>query len=191
MPSTCALSSTLRPPKKRYSTTRARRGSSLYVIDRERYASGERGAPYLIFPTSRTRAGDNQVGAGRLIDIPGQEDQPNFFTMTRSRQDQVEEEITVLLAPTPLEGIAIGSKALALANEQVANWEKQWSRKTEVFELTGGAGKAWTAAEQEAAGGATRLLTQEDPPPQTVYRVESRPGEPMLVKLRLRYQTAR
>jgi hypothetical protein len=163
----------------------------LYVIDRERYAGGERGAPYLIFPTSRTRAGDNQVAAGKLIDIPGQEDQPNFFTMTRSRQDQVEEEITVLLTPAPLEGLEIGAKALAITNDQVASWEKQWARKTETFELTGGTGKTWTTAEQQAAAGAARLLTQEDPAPQTVYRVQSRPGEPMLVKLRLRYQVAR
>jgi hypothetical protein len=161
----------------------------LYVIDRERYAGGERGAPYLIFPTSRTRAGDNQVAAGKLIDIPGQEDQPNFFTMTRSRQDQIEEEITVLLTPAPLDGLQIGAKALALSDEQVANWEKQWARKTEVFELAGGAGKTWTIAEQQAAAGATRLLTQEDPAPQTVYRVESRAGEAVLVKLRLRYRS--
>jgi Domain of unknown function (DUF4384) len=160
----------------------------LYVIDRERYANGERGAPYLIFPTARTRNGDNRVAAGKLIDIPAQEDQPNFFTMTRSRADQVEEEVTVLLTSSPLDGITIGPKALALPGDQVANWEKQWGRKAEVFELAGGAGKAWTAAEQEAAAGATRLLTQQDPPPQTVYRVESRPSEPLLVKLRLRYE---
>jgi len=160
----------------------------LYVIDRERYANGERGAPYLIFPTARTRNGDNRVAAGKLIDIPAQEDQPNFFTMTRSRADQVEEEVTVLLSASPLEGLQIGPKALALPGEQVAGWEKQWGRKVEVFELAGGAGKTWTAAEQEAAAGATRLLTQEDPPPETVYRVQSRASEPLLVKLRLRYE---
>jgi hypothetical protein len=160
----------------------------LYVIDRERYANGERGAPYLIFPTARTRNGDNRVAAGKLIDIPAQEDQPNFFTMTRSRADQVEEEVTVLLSASPLDGLQIGPKALALPGEQVTNWEKQWGRKVEVFELAGGAGKAWTAAEQEAAAGATRLLTQEDPPPGTVYRVQSRASEPLLVKLRLRYE---
>src|SRR5437764_1140842 len=53
----------------------------LYVIDRERYASGERGAPWLIFPTSRTHGGDNRVSAGKLIDIPAQDDRPNFFTL--------------------------------------------------------------------------------------------------------------
>src|ERR1044072_6024418 len=41
----------------------------LYVIDREQYANGTLGDPYLVFPTTRTRNGDNQVTAGRLIEI--------------------------------------------------------------------------------------------------------------------------
>src|ERR1044071_4769400 len=46
----------------------------LYVIDREQYSDGTLGDAYLIFPTLRTRGGDNRVRAGRLIDIPAQED---------------------------------------------------------------------------------------------------------------------
>jgi hypothetical protein len=161
----------------------------LYVIDRERYASGERGAPYLIFPTTRTRSGDNKVSGGKLIDIPAQSDRPNFFTLRRSRPDQVEEELTVLLTPQPLDGVTIGPNALALSNTQVAAWEKQWaSAKPEVFELTGGVGKAWTRAEQDAAANGTRLLTQDDPPPQTVYRVAVKPGAPLAVEVRLHYR---
>jgi hypothetical protein len=160
----------------------------LYVIDRERYKSGERGAPYLIFPTSRTHGGDNQVTGGKLVDIPAQDDRPNFFSLRQSRPDQSEEELTVLLTKTPLEGIDIGPKALLLTNERVAAWEKQWGgAKTELFELTGRAGRTWTQAEQQAASGGTRLLTQEDPPPQTVYRVAVKPEEPLMVKVRLRY----
>jgi hypothetical protein len=160
----------------------------LYVIDRERYASGERGAPYLIFPTTRTREGDNRVTGGRLIDIPAQDDRPNFFTLQSNRKDQSEEELTVLLTPKPIERLQIGSKALALPAEQVANWEKQWSSSTGIFELAGGAGKRWTDAEQRAGAEASRLLTQTDPPPQTIYRVAAGPGEPLLVRVRLRYQ---
>ena len=57
------------------------------------------------------------------------------------------------------------------------------------FELSGGAGKTWTQAEQQAAANTTRLLTQEDPPPQTVYRVSVKTGEPLMVKVRLRYSS--
>jgi hypothetical protein len=160
----------------------------LYVIDRERYKSGERGAPYLIFPTTRTHGGDNKVTGGKLVDIPAQDDRPNFFSLHQSRSDQSEEELTVLLTKTPLDDIEIGAKALLLTNERVSAWEKQWgAAKTELFELTGGAGKTWTQAEQQAASGTTRLLTQEDPPPQTVYRVAVKPEEPLMVKVRLRY----
>jgi hypothetical protein len=78
---------------------------------------------------------------------------------------------------------------LALTNAQVAAWEKQWGGgKPEVFELTGGAGQAWTQAEQAAAADGTRLLTQDDPPPQTVYRVAVKPGAPLAVEVRLRYR---
>jgi hypothetical protein len=160
----------------------------LYVIDREIYASGEQGEPWLIFPTTRTRNGDNQAAAGRLIDIPAQDDRPNFFTLQQSRPNQVAEELSVLLTKEPISGLSIGPRALKLSNEQVAQWEKQWGAgRVERFELTGGAGKAWTQAEQEAAAGGTRVLTQEDPAPQTVYRVAVKAGEPVLVKVRLRY----
>ncbi len=160
----------------------------LYVIDRERYSSGERGTPYLIFPTARTRDGDNKVTGGKLIDIPAQSDRPNFFTLRRSRPDQAEEELTVLLTPQPLEGIAIGPNALALPEDRVSAWEKQWgASKPEVLELSGGAGRAWTQTEQKAAADGTRLLTQDDPPPQTVYRVAVKPGAPLAVQVRLRY----
>ena len=88
----------------------------------------------------------------------------------------------------PLPGISIGAKVMALTDEQVADWERRWGAgKVERFELAGGAGKAWTKAEQVAATDATRLLTQDDPPPQTVYRVDAKPAEPLLVKVRLRY----
>jgi len=160
----------------------------LYVIDREGYAGGERGEPYLIFPTSRTRGGDNHVSAGKLIDIPGQDDRPNFFTLQQSRPNQVEEELTVLLTRESLPDLGIGRKALKLTEEQVGEWEKKWgAAKVQRFELSGGAGKPWTQAEQLAAAGGTRVLTQEDPPPQTVYRVAVKPGEPVMVKVRLRY----
>jgi hypothetical protein len=96
----------------------------LYVVDRERCASGERGAPYLIFPTLRTRGGDNEVAAGKLVEIPGQEDRPNFFSLKPSRADQVEEELTILLVPKPIEGLEIGEQAVRIQAEMAAGWER-------------------------------------------------------------------
>ena len=162
----------------------------LYVIDREQFADGNLGEPVLIFPTTRTRDGDNQVAAGKLIEIPAQEDQPNYFTLQQSRLKdaaQTGEMLTVIVADKPLEGITIGPKALTLETGQVQQWEQQWRARTEIFDLTGGGGKTWTRAEQEAGADGTRQLTQEDPEPQTIYRVALKSGAPLLVNVGLRY----
>ena len=73
------------------------RGGYLYVIDREQYADGSLGEPYLIFPTTRTAGGDNQVAIGRLVEIPAQDDNPPFFTMKKSRADHVAEVLSVIV----------------------------------------------------------------------------------------------
>lgn len=160
----------------------------LYIIDREQYADGSFGQPELIFPTTRTRSGDNQVSAGHIVELPGQDDRPNFFTMRPRRADVRSESLTVIVTPKPLEGITIGEKPLTLTAEQVAQWEQTWGARVERFEMADGAGKAWTQAEKEAGANATRQLTQEDPPPQTIYRVAVKsPGSPVLVNVGLRY----
>jgi hypothetical protein len=163
----------------------------LYVIDRERYADGSTGEPFLIFPTTRTREGANQVAPGQLVEIPGQEDRPNYFTLRQTRPDQTGELLTVIVTPRPIEGLTIGPKPMPLTNEQVAQWEKLWGASTEKFEMAGGAGKTWTKAEQEAGASATRQLTQDDPGPQTIYRVAVKPGSPLLVNVGLRYGRSR
>lgn len=187
IPERISSTSRLRPGDKVRLSIESPEPGYLYVIDREQYANGERGVPYLIFPTTRTHEGNNAISPGRLIDIPGQDDQPNYFSLRRSRTDQTGEELTLLLTKAPLPDLELGPKALRLSEAQVAAWEKKWeTTKPSVFELTGGAGQTWTRAEQVAAAGRTRALTQEDPAPQTVYRVAVQPESPILVKLRLR-----
>ena len=159
----------------------------LYIIDREQYSDGSYGQPELIFPTARTRGGDNRVAAGHIIELPGQDDQPNFFTMKPRRSDVRGESLTVIVTQQPLEGITIGEKPLVLTAEQLAKWEQTWGARVERFEMADGAGKAWTQVEKEAGASATRQLTQEDPAPQTIYRVASKPGSPVLVNVGLRY----
>ena len=154
------------------------RAGFLYVIDREQYADGTASDPYLIFPTSRTRGGDNRVEAGRLVEVPDQADRPNYFSVRRSRPDQVAEALTVIVAPTPIEGLAPSSGARQLAAADVARWESEWGGAVEQFALEGGAAKPWTTPEQRAGLDASRLLTQDDPPPQTVFRLKSAPGAP-------------
>lgn len=160
------------------------RAGFVYIIDREQYADGSLGEPYLIFPTKRTGGGDNEVAIGRLLDIPAQDDSPPFFVMKKSRADHVAEVISVIVTPSRLEGINITDKALKLTDEQVASWEKSWGSSVGRMEMAR-AGQSWTKEEKDAR---TRALTASAPPPQLLfYRPSVKPTEPMFVKLRLAY----
>lgn len=157
----------------------------LYVIDREQYADGTLGEPYLIFPTTRTSAGDNKVAAGRLLEIPAQDDSPPFFTMRKSRPDHVAEVLSVLVTPTPLEGVQITDKAQKLSEAQLASWEKNWGGSVGHLEMTS-QGQTWTKEEKDAN---TRALTATAPAPQLLfYRPSMKSTESMFVKLRLNYR---
>jgi hypothetical protein len=160
----------------------------LYVIDREQYANKQLGDPYLIFPTSRVRNGDNAVTAGRLIELPSQDDQPNFFTLRSTKPGESGELLTLLVTEKPIDGLNIGAKPLALTEDQVADWQKKWGKPVQELEMVGGVGKTWTKAEQQAGADQTRLLTQEDPGPQTIYQVVTGPQDPVLVTVGLRYR---
>ena len=159
----------------------------LYVIDREQYSDGSLGDAYLIFPTLRTRGGNNLVAAGRVIEFPAQEDNPPYFTLTRSRADHVAEVLNLLISPQPLVDLPVGDEPAKIALDKLARWEKEWGGKTEQFELEGGSGLPYTPAEKAAAATETsRLLTQGDPLPQTILRVNTKPGSAVLVKVVLR-----
>ena len=161
------------------------RGGYLYVINREQYLDGSLGEPYLIFPTTRTAGGDNEVAVGKLIEIPGQEDAPPFFTMKKSRPDHVAEVVSVLVTPKPLEGVQITDKPLKLTDAQVAEWEKAWGSSVGNLEMPT-SGQAWTKVEKEAR---TRALMASAPAPQLVfYRAGAKSMDPMFVKLKLSYR---
>ena len=169
-------------------TVESPRPGFLYIIDREQYADGSLGEPMLIFPTLRTRGGDNRVEPGRLIDIPAQEDQYSYFTAQPAgdRRDQVAEVLTIILVPQALP-LQIGQQPLKMTSTQITSWEKLWGGAAERLELVGGAGRTWTNEEKAAGAAQGRQLTQTGPPPQTVYRVARKKGGPLLVTVPLRY----
>ncbi len=169
-------------------TVESPRPGFLYIIDREQYADGSFGEPMLIFPTLRTRGGDNRVAPGRLIDIPAQEDKYSYFTAqpAGTRRDQIAEVLTIILTTQPL-SLQIGEQPLNLTSTQVNGWERLWGGTVERLELIGGAGRTWTNEEKAAAAAKGRQLTQAGPPPQTVYRVARKAGGPLLVTVPLQY----
>ncbi len=164
----------------------AARTGYLYVIDRELYSDGTLGDPYLIFPTSRLRGGDNEVTVGRIIDIPALEDEPNYFILEPDRPELAGEVISVLISPRPLPDIQISEDALKLSKADVESWEKSWGAQVGRLELENSFGRAWTKEEKDASKG--QILKQNSPAPQTLYfRPATKPDESLMVSVRLRY----
>jgi hypothetical protein len=170
----------------------AARTGYLYVVNQELYADGSKGEPYLIFPTTRTRGGDNSVKSGQVVEIPSQDDSPPFFTLRRSRADHVGESVIVLVSPAPIEGLAVTDKSQTLSVETLASWEKSWGAQTGRLEMANGEGRPWTRQEKEAGADATRALKEDDPAPQTIYyRPSVSRTSPILIKVQLRYARPR
>jgi hypothetical protein len=159
------------------------RSGYLYVIDRERYGAGEVGPPYLIFPTRRIRGGENQVRAGRLVEIPDQADRPQYLTLQRSRPDHLGEQLTVIVTPQPLPDLVSDGDPLRLDPARVREWERKWGAGAKMLNAAD-AGKTMTPAERNSASGG-QLLRAGDPLPQRLYRVAAQPGQPVLVSLDL------
>ena len=161
-------------------------GGYLYVIDQEIFANGP-GPPNLIFPTTGTRGGNNRVSGGQLIEIPSQTDaMPVFSIVLPKRPDYRGEHLTIILTPQPIPGLKLTDAALPLPPATFNAWMSQYRSEYRHFELAGGRGQAWTQPEQQAGANGTRLLTQADPAPQTVFFFPERAGKPVLASLDLR-----
>jgi hypothetical protein len=165
-------------------TIESPRTGYLYVFDREMYSDKTFGEPYMIFPTLSLNGGDNRVSAGKVVEIPSSGDKPPYYTLKRSRVDHQGESLTVIVSDKPLTDLTIGPAALKVSAVQFDEYEKQWGTMTQQLELESGAGTAMTKAERAAASGKNDL-TQDDLPPQSIYRVNARPGQPLLLTIPL------
>ena len=169
-------------------TIESPRTGYLYVFDREIYADKTFGDPILIFPTLSINGGDNKVSAGKVVEIPSADDKPPYYTLKRSRDDHAGESLTVIVSDKPLTDLTIGRGALKISAEQFGAYEKQWGAMTQQLELESGAGRAMSKAEKAAADGKGDL-TQDDSPPQTIYRIQAKPGQPLLLTVPLPIST--
>ncbi len=155
-------------------TIESSRTGFLYIINREFYADGSTGEASLIFPTLRTRGGDNQVKAGSLVEIPASTDSVPYFTITPGRADYTGEEVLVIISSAKIPGIETEKRAQKITPEKIQKWMADWSADIEVYDAADGEGIAMTATEAEASTVSTRSLTQEEPLPQTIYRVRDK-----------------
>jgi hypothetical protein len=173
------------------------RNGYLYVIDLEQFSDGSYGDARLIFPTLRTRHGDNNVRAHTLVLIPGP---PSYFRVNPSStgKTQTAEVLTMILSPTPLAlPEPLSDKPMVLRDTLLKRWKKRWPAPITVLELNGGAGMTTSVKAQSEStkilgqeGQEAEPLTQGDPLPQTVYRATIRRGTPFLVTVPLRFSAA-
>jgi len=162
------------------------RDGYLYVIDREGYADQTLGDPILIFPTTKS-AGANYVQAGRLIYIPSATGKFRIKP-SESAKEHVAEVLTLIVSPTPLfRADQLGQTRTPLERKLMENWEKRWNSAAWKLELDGGVGQTMTRTEQIAARPNSALLTQNDPPPQTVFQIANKPSEPLMITVPLRF----
>lgn len=160
------------------------RDGYLYVIDREEYADGSFGDAHLIFPGSRTAEGGNRVKAGKVVYIPAKSFR---IKPSESSKGHVAEVLTVLVSPKPLINNADfpdGRRVISAAC--LAEWEKKWSVTPTKFEMEGGVGQPLSEQEQAAGLGQTEL-SQDEPVPQTIYRLTVKPEDTLLVTVPLRF----
>ncbi|MEK6337445.1 MAG: hypothetical protein AABM67_21180 [Acidobacteriota bacterium] len=159
----------------------------LYVIDREMYEDGSTGEPKLIFPTKRT-SDTHFVRAGRPIYIPSA---TGKFTMKPSEgaKRHVGELVTIIVSSERLvDPEKLTSRSISLTRQQVESWEKLWGAASTRYDLDGGIGQPMTAKEKSAGAAALPELTQDDPAPQTVYRVAIKPENPMILSVPLKFR---
>jgi hypothetical protein len=168
-------------------TVESPRDGVLYVVDREQYRDGTLGDAMLIFPTERTRSGDNRVSAGYLVDIPSWTDRTPYFMLSSARKsDYAGELLTFMITSHPIPGLTIGPKPFPISREQIEKWEEIWGAEVELFEMEEGVGEAKTKVEQDATRPHTRQLTQQEPVPQTIYRIKVPREKPLLLNVSVR-----
>ena len=160
------------------------RDGYLYVINREEYADGSFGDAHLIFPSSRTPQGGNRVKAGKVVYIPAKSFR---IKPSQTSKGHVAEVLTLLVSPKPLvDTTEFAGGRWVIAAERLAAWEKQWAVAPTKFEMEGGEGQPLSEQEQSAGLGQSEL-TQDEPVPQTIYRLTVKPADTLLVTVPLRF----
>ena len=106
---------------------------------------------------------------------------------SQTAKAQTAELLTILVSPQPLIDVnELSTSAITLPAEKIALWHKQWNTSSTKFEMADCSGQIMTDKEQAAAADGAEL-TQDDPVPQTIYRVTLKPENPLLVNVRLRF----
>ena len=159
----------------------------LYIVNREQFTVDSYGTPRLIFPTKRTRDGNNRVRMNERVLIPRR---PSYFRIRPSStgKEQIGEVLTIIVSPTPLKlPASLGEQPMILSEELFKEWESLWSVPFDQLEMEGGARETVRTKDLSQIGEEAQQLFDGDPEPQTVYRALIKRGSPLLVTVPLRF----
>jgi hypothetical protein len=165
----------------------------VYVIDREQFADGTFGDPYLIFPTRSIHNGSNYARPGLQIQLPRAEG--CFCVKSRNPQRVLAaDNLIVIISPEPLLSPAeIGIKEIPLPTKLATYVSRANKERVHRGTLKDGAGLARSAPEQAAGTkglvDTEPVLTKEDLPPQNVYQSLVPRGSAATFSLYLRYNS--
>lgn len=162
----------------------------LYVVNREKFADGTYGVAKVIYPMPDARKNSNFVKAGVLTFIPPYPDEP-FEITSRTGKKQVAEELTVIVSPKPMIFPAMLDENRAISTDRLTEWIKLYEVDEVQRELEGGVGQIISIEEQNAGRDQSKgfeakpRLTQTDEPPQTVFDMKIKRGNPILTRILL------
>lgn len=161
----------------------------LYVFNREKFADGSYGKTVMIFPSESD--GNTHVQPGDLVFVPGPPNTVSFVIEANPEKKRVAEQLIVIVSPKMLIPAANLKDEMEISDEQIYKWMAQWEMPMTVRESEDGKGEALTKVEANAGVQAKGIrvrkpLTQDDPPPQTVFNMQVVKGNPVFAIMELK-----
>jgi hypothetical protein len=145
-----------------------------------------------LFPTLKTNNGNNLIAPNRDLWIPRA---PAYFRLTPSaaNKNHVGELFTVVIraeAPDKILPQALGDKPMSLSTEDLASLIAGSSGDAIRLNLDGGAGRRQTVQEtrKDVTQEDEEDLNEDDPLPQTVYETRRKKGQPVMMRVLLRFK---
>lgn len=168
------------------------RSGYLYIVHQELYAGGATGTARLLFPTLRTRNGNNLVQPNADIWIPRP---PAYFRIkpSESNKTHVGELLTVVLraeAPNEILRQSLKDYPLLLETDVLKRLFAGAKGATIRMNLDGSEGQKQTKQEmsKDIAMEGDEALTEDDPLPQTIYETRRQAGQPVVFYIPLKFK---
>lgn len=167
----------------------------LYIIHQELYADGTTGEAKLLFPTLKMNGGDNLIRANRDLWIPRTGAYFRILPSSTNKRHVGELFTAVLRSESPAQILpqAISDKPMPLPSSVLNKLISGAGSEVIRMNLDNGEGQRLTTRETEEGRkdvetGGDEVLTAEDEPPQTIYEARRKAGQPVMIRIPLRFK---